>query len=89
MNNCRICFGSGELFRLGCSCSDDLNYIHINCADQWFSDRMFITLSGKLKEPSLLVKYKVTCEICNHDLSHEICTKIYQLYDKNLKIVKK
>jgi E3 ubiquitin-protein ligase DOA10 len=83
-NTCRICFESGVLFDLECSCASDLRFVHLKCADRWFSDNMLITLTGKLKNPTLTVTYKVNCEICNKEISYKVCREIYKLYDPNV-----
>lgn len=81
MNSCRICFDENDVVPVGCSCTD--SYIHIDCADKWFSDKMYITLTGKLKDEFLHVSYRATCEICNQPISINLCKEIYKKYDKN------
>jgi len=87
---CRICYETENLLKLNCLCvNPELQFIHLNCADKWFSNRMEIFLSGKLKEPTLLVSYSCLCEICNEKISNDICREIYSKYDKNYKTIKK
>ena len=86
-NTCRFCFETNNLLKIGCLCKDS-NYTHLHCADQWFSDRMEITMSGKLKSPTFKVTYTAICEICNGAIGFALCRAIYGLYDKHL-IVKK
>ena len=86
---CRICFGEQNILKLGCSCKGQNSFIHLDCADKWFSDRMQITMSGKLKDPILKVTYVAYCEICNEKISFDICREIYKRYDKNHKTIEK
>jgi hypothetical protein len=85
MESCRICFGDrGTLLPVGCGCVQN-SFIHLDCADKWFSDRMTITLTGKLKDPYLTVHYTAPCEICTEPISLNLCREIYKRYDKNLR----
>ena len=88
--NCRVCFSeSGNILQLGCSCKNGLEYIHLDCADKWFSDRMEIRMSGKLKDRILKVTYRAFCEICNQTIAVGICREIYKRYDKKHKTIEK
>ena len=84
MNCCRICFGESGLLQTGCNCKNGLEYIHLDCADTWYSDHMTITLFGKLKDPTLKVTYYVECEICKSPIGFSLCRAIYARYDKNV-----
>lgn len=89
MKECRICLDEhGTLLEIGCDCKEDLQFIHLDCADKWFSNRMEITLAGKLKDPTLSVTYRASCEICKSQIAFNICRQIYIRYDKNHKTVK-
>ena len=90
MKECRICLGeNGTLLDLGCECKESLSFIHLDCADKWFSGRMEIKMTGKLKEPTLKVEYRAFCEICNKQIAFGICREIYKMYDKNHKTVER
>ena len=65
VDQCRICYGNENLVLLNCNCNKIIQYIHYDCANKWFVDKIKITLSGMLKSKLWEVNYSCNCEVCN------------------------
>ena len=87
---CRICYETkGNIVELKCKCTDeDLKYIHQECAEQGYKDRVDITWTGKLTQENWVMKRSCLCEICNNFINGELVLNIFNKFANNTSILK-
>lgn len=87
---CRICHSShAELLPLKCKClDDDLKYVHMECADKWYKDKVDVVWCGKLTQTDWIIKRYCLCEVCTGLISPVIVDKIFFKYANNVENMK-
>lgn len=84
---CRICHikEGGELSEMKCKCLDeDLKYIHMECAEKWYKDKIDVVWCGKLTQEDWVIKRSCLCEICKGFISPNIVDHIFFKYSNKV-----